>query len=353
MINTHSLIRNSSALLETYRFGDLEIPVVIETGAEDNRCYVTSFVTQYISYVQEEVLKSAKYSRAQKSLAKNLTPMLLGVARLAKTGEICWVNNALVSTPLYGSDWEGISIEELTHKLAENHPKKAIAYRGVDPMSNRELFERLKKAGFIPVMGRQVYIFDPKSSKYRKKRPFQMDRKLAEKQERYHWTLLDTQNEKEIERILELYLELYLEKHSVFNPVYTREFVKDGLGAFKLRFEVLKDRETDVIVAVQGIHETESVINTSFIGYDQTLPREFGLYRLMNYEIMQQAIEKGKVLNMSSGSGDFKLKRGGVPSFEYQMIYPGNLSIYRQRLWRYIANMLEKTAKDQMQQLKI
>jgi hypothetical protein len=73
----------------------------------------------------------------------------------------------------------------------------------------------------------------------------------------------------------------------------------------------------------------------------------------MNYELMRQAIEKEKILNMSSGAGDFKLKRGGVASFEYQMIYQKNLSSFQRKLWKYLARTLNKTAKQQMIELKV
>lgn len=351
--HTNIWIKNSDAILKTYSVNEVETPVVTEGKSKTNSCYITSFCTQYIAYVQEEVLKSNKYGKSQKAIARYATPVFLTLAKIAKMQKISWINNSLVSTPLYQIQWNDLDIKKLAQEVAKDYPKHTIAYRGVEPMTNPKLYSNLKKAGFIPLIGRQVYIFDSNTSTYKKKRSYQMDKKLAERQEKYYWTLLDLDSQVELDRVFELYEKLYLEKHSVYNPIYTPEFVKHGIRNFKLRFEVLKDKKNDTIVAVQGIHETESVINTSFIGYDQTLPKKDGVYRLMNYEIMRQAIEKGKILNMSSGAGDFKSKRGGVPSFEYQMIYPDNLSPYRKWIWKSIAKLLDTTAKQQMQNLKV
>lgn len=352
-VNTNLFIQNSSTALVTYVFNKIEIPIVAELNHVQNKCYVTSFTTQYILYVQEEVLKSTKYSSTQKIIVRYFTPLILKAAQFIKIANISWINNSLVSTPLYHNTWNTINTNELVNTILKKYPNKTIAYRSVVPLTNPILFKKLKNAHYLPLMGRQIYIFDPKTSIYKKKRSFQMDKKLAEKQQKYYWSVLNTENEKELDRIFDLYQKLYLEKHSVYNPIYTKVFIKNGIGNFKLRFEVLKDKDTDLIVAVQGIHETESIINTSFIGYDQTIPQKEGLYRLMNYELMRQAIEKEKILNMSSGAGDFKLKRGGVATFEYQMIYTKNLSFFRLRLWKFLAKKLDKMAKKQMMALKI
>lgn len=352
-LSTNPFIENSDALLNIYRKAINEIPVVTEAKNKKNRCYVTSFKTQYILYTREEVLKSSKYSIQQKRLVKYISPFLLPIANLFLKQDILWVNNNLTSTPLYNKNWQLYDIKKLTNQFLAHYPKQVIIYKCVEPQTNPVLFRKFIDEGYISLLGRQVYIFDPKSSNYKKKRSYQMDKKLAEKQDRFYWTDLDMENHQDVQRVLELYKRLYLEKHSIYNPIYTEAFVKDGIGNFRLRFEVLKDRENKKIVAVQGIYETDKVINTSFIGYDQSLPQKLGLYRLMNYELMRQAIVKEKILNMSSGAGDFKLKRGGQTSFEYQMIYPGNLSLLQRKIWKFLAKTLEKTAKQHMKDLKV
>lgn len=352
-VSTTTLIENSDALLDIYKKAIDEIYVLTEFKSPRNRCYVTSFMTQYVLYVKEEVLKSPKYSKRQKRWVKYASPIILKLVKLVLKQDIAWVNNNLTSTPLYGENWQHYDINTLNNQLLDYYPKKVIIYKGVEPQTNQELFKTYLEAGYIPLLGRQVYIFDPKSSKYKKKRSFQMDKKLAEKQTRFYWTDLDINRPEDIKRVIEIYRELYLEKHSIYNPIYTESFIKTGIGNFRLRYEVMKDKSNDRIVAVQGIHETAEVINTSFIGYDQNLPQNLGLYRLMNYELMRQAIAKNKILNMSSGAGDFKSKRGGTSSFEYQMIYPKNLSLFQRTVWKHLANILEKTAKQEMSTLKV
>lgn len=351
-INTRQFIKNSNALLDLFKIYTEEVPVLIENYSRENRSYVTSFLTQYILYAKEEVLKSSKYSKLQRLVVKYASPMVLLLAKLFTNNKLIWVNSNLTSTPLYNSKWNSYNLDELSAMFLEHYPKKNLIYKSIEPLTNPELFKKFKSGNFIPLLGRQVYIFDPNSLNYKKKRSYQMDKKLSEKQERFYWKLLDLNNDKDIECVLNLYKKLYLDKHSEYNPIYTKEFVRNGIGSFKLRFEVLKDKLSDSIVAVQGINETDKVINTPFIGYDQSLPKKLGVYRLMNYELMRQAIEKEKVLNMSSGAGDFKLKRGGEASFEYQMVYEKNLSIFQRNIWKFLANILDKTAKEQMRSLK-
>jgi hypothetical protein len=352
--DTKTFIENSSAILDLFKLYSDVIPVVQDNKSHKNSSYVTSFIAQYILYTREEVLKSAKYTKNQKRLAKFVPLTILPVIKMILGNDIVWINNNITSTPLYNTKWDLYDIEELSEKLMRNYSNSVLIYKSVESTTNPELFQKFKSNDYIPLLGRQVYIFDPKSSKYKKKRSFQMDKKLSQKQDRFYWAMLDLDNDHEIERVLELYKKLYLDKHSIYNPIYTKAFVKDGFGDFRLRFEVLKDKlNSQNIVAVQGIHETDKVLNTSFIGYDQSLPQELGLYRLMNYELMRQAIEKGKILNMSSGAGDFKLKRGAIASFEYQMIYPKNLSSLQKKIWMYLAKTLEKTAKQKMLELKV
>ncbi len=352
-LNTGLLIENSEAELNILKVKLEEIPVVCESVKSQNRSYVTSLLTQYILYTREEVLKSHKYSANQKRLAKFISPVFFQIAKAFIGNDLVSVNNNLTSTPLYNGKWDFYDIDKLSTFLAGYYKNKFIMFKSVEPKTNPSLFKTFVDLNFIPILGRQVYIFDPETSDYKKKRSFQMDKKLAEKQERFFWTDLDLDHEKDIERVLELYEKLYLEKHSIYNPKYTKRFITKGLGRFKLHFEVLKDKKDGKIVAVQGIHETEKVINTSFIGYDQDLPKRLGLYRLLNYELMRQAIQKRKLLNMSSGAGDFKLKRGAEASFEYQMLYAGNLSNVQKSIWHYLSDALDKNAKKQMKALKV
>lgn len=351
--NTKALIENSDAFVELYQLYLDEIPVLTETHNSKNRCYVTSFLTQYIRYTCEEVLKSEKYSRKQKQLAKYVSPIILHLAKIVLRQNKSWINNNLTSTPLYNGNWQLYDIDKLTADILKKYPGNTIIYKSVEPLTNPLLFKKLKASGYIPLLGRQVYIFNPNTSDYQKKRSFQMDKKLAEKQDRFYWTALDDNDHDKVGRALTLYKNLYLDKHSIYNPIYTADFIKRGFGDFRLSFDVLIDQKNDKIVAVQGIHETDSVLNTSFIGYDQHLPQKLGLYRLMNYELMRRAIAKGKCLHMSSGAGDFKLKRGATASFEYQMIYPGNLTTIQLKIWRSIAQFFEKTVKGQMEKLKV
>jgi hypothetical protein len=96
------------------------------------------------------------------------------------------------------------------------------------------------------------------------------------------------------------------------------------------------------IVAVLATFEQNGVITTPFIGYDPNAPAEWGLYRLMNMKLMQEAINRNLILHQSSGAGDFKKQRGGESAYEYNFIYNKHLNAFRRSPWKLFEYMTDR-----------
>lgn len=346
---SRAYIENSNSESALIKHENALIPLTLSpNNVLRNQDYITSFIAQYLLYTKEEVLKGDKYSKGLKRGVKISVPVLQQFLSILKFNKIVWVNNQLTSTSLYEKYVDNINIGELVQLLQKKYDRHSIAFRGVCPATSPVLYDKLLDFGFIPLSGRQVYIFDPSDESYKKKRPFQMDKKLSEKQEKYEWCDLNPDSSEDVERVHDLFSTLYIGKHSKFNPMYTKEFIAEAHRSGYMTFEVLKEIETGVIEAVQGIFENDSIVTTPFIGYNLEKPKKDGLYRLMNYRLMEIAISTGKLLNMSSGADTFKKQRGGKPSFEYHMIYATHLPALRQYAWKQTRRILEQYVQPQM-----
>jgi hypothetical protein len=63
------------------------------------------------------------------------------------------------------------------------------------------------------------------------------------------------------------------------------------------------------------------------LGYEQSLPLQLGLYRLLMALVMKTAFERDLILNLGAGSAKFKKMRGGQPVMEWHAFYTKHLPI--------------------------
>lgn len=338
-------ISNADTKVELVRLDDMVFPITIDSGKNTNKTYVTSLVTQFFDYVQEEILENDKYSKTTKRLARYAFPIIRAIGKRTFSNTV-FVNNWLISSNLYpelsAGQWQA-----LAQAVVRQYSGKAIVFKGIVPWTNSQGKHELEKQSFVALVSRQVYIMDPETSKYKKKRPYVMDKKHSDKQaEFYHWEKLEEITDDQACLIKSYYNELYLGKYSTYNPWYTESFIKESCKAGFLAYHVLK--KGDQIVAVQAIADQGGVITTPFIGYDQSYPKEEGLYRMMNIMLMDKAIEENKILNMSSGAATFKKQRGGKPDFEYHMVNFESVSGFQKWIWKLMYRYSEKSVKPSM-----
>jgi hypothetical protein len=89
------------------------------------------------------------------------------------------------------------------------------------------------------------------------------------------------------------------------------------------------------------------------VGYDTALPQRAGLYRQLTRLCLQEAVERGVVLNFSSGAAEFKRLRGGQPQIEYSLIHVAHLSWGRRWVWQVLSHLLHGIGVPLMRKFKL
>jgi hypothetical protein len=119
-------------------------------------------------------------------------------------------------------------------------------------------------------------------------------------------------------RMAALYTRIYLEKHSRLNAQYTADFFEDMLNQQVMRAVALTHSNGD-IMAFAMLYQVGDTLTVPALGYATDAEID-GLYRLLFSAIHEYTQTHALLLNYSSGAGDFKRKRGGMPHLEYTMV---------------------------------
>ncbi len=139
---------------------------------------------------------------------------------------------------------------------------------------------------------------------------------------------LDRAAEEELDRFVALYEDLYFGRYSKASPRLNREWFRHAVGSGLFRCVVVRDGAEILGFSLQLAHQGELI--SSYIGYDTSLPKEAGVYRLLMLSGWLKAREEGLVFNMS-GSGrwpgvqTFKRQRGAVLEKQYGAHYSAHL----------------------------
>ena len=345
-------VKNSNHLIHILQVDNQVYPISLAKKSKKGTCYLFSFLSQYIDYTREEILSNDKYSSLQKRTVQFLFPLLKPLGIFTGLENVVFINNLFLATNLY-EEPSLLTNNHVTEYLKSYYNNKTIAFRSVNDSTDLEMLENLKETGAIPLVCRQLYILNPKDERYKKKRPVVQDRKLWEKTENLYWEKISGFKRNENEIALKYYEDLYLKKYSILNPYFTSEFLTNTLKSGLLDYYFLREKTSDLPLAVQAIERTSSVVCTPFIGYDQKKPKEVGLYRLMNRQLTELAVKGNKTLNMSSGASDFKKQRGGLPCFDYNVVLCDHLPKRKQWIWKKIFSYSETVIKPAMLELAI
>ena len=98
------------------------------------------------------------------------------------------------------------------------------------------------------------------------------------------------------------------------------------------------------INAVLGYYKRNHVMTTPIFGYDTTLPKDEGLYRMLSAQLVLESEQNGCTINMSSGASKFKIYRGAISSIEYSALYCSHLPFYRKLGYRLLFFVINKIA---------
>jgi hypothetical protein len=266
-----------------------------------------------------------------------------GLLRIAQADRVVQWNSWLLSTNLHPTGLSQ-SIPQVTGILQDQFPDHAILLKNVDPMRDPELIPNLERAGYELMTSRQVFFFDGRTADFWGKSTVKRDAKEFAADARYHWVGHSGFTTADAPRIAELYRRLYLEKHSLLNPQYTVRFVERALTERWLEFHGLRDAD-GTLVGVFGFFTQDGVTSVPFIGYDTELPQDTGLYRRLFTGILKNVAERRQLMNYSSGAGDFKKRRGGIPVIEFNAVYSRHLPSVRQGAFRLAGQLLNRYAR--------
>ena len=293
---------------------------------EAGTTYTVSPFTHYFSYAQEEAAR--ELPRNWQLVAQPLLSALASAARAEQFDRVVYVNNWLLSTNLYPA-LEPSSIKRLARYLPKVFPERAVIFRSLDVREHPVLISALITCGYRPVLSRQVYYQDP--SEALKKRQLKEDARIL-RQNGYRVKAGEAFSETDVERAAELYQLLYLKKYSGYNPDFSVEFFRLALREKLFCFLGLeKEGRLD---GVLGYVVRNGVMTQPIFGYDTALPQDLGLYRSLSLLTLRTGLERGLLVNASSGVGEFKRQRGGAAAAEYNLVYSDHLPLARRWPWR-------------------
>jgi hypothetical protein len=307
-------------------------PLTLASSSRVNS-YPCSLLTQYVRYPLEELgLVKRRGLRALAWLSLQGLGGLLRAGQIDKT--VQW-SSRLLSTNPHPSELKA-AILPVTRELCRAFPGHAVLVKNIDPFLDPELPARFEAAGYTLITSRQVYYFDGRNPAFLGKSTVKRDlRALAQLEE--HTPIEHAQiTSADVPRITELYHKLYVHKHSSLNPRYTGSFVARALEERWMEFQGLR-HQSGRLDAVCACYCNGGIVTAPFIGHDTSLPVDAGLYRHLVSLLLQRVAQHRQVLNYSSGAGDFKRRRGGLPVIEFNAIYADHLPPWRRAVFRLLA----------------
>ncbi|WP_418178889.1 hypothetical protein ACNSOO_07800 [Aliarcobacter lanthieri] len=330
------LMANVDTKIIKYNIENQEVIATITDDIKQN-CYVVSVYNSIIDYSKDELIKIN--FKILRYFSYSLIKIFGNILKIAKIDKLQILNNYMLSTNFFSSNFESIDLKTLKNRALRNYPNHTLQIRSVNKIQNPKLYEKLKKDGWVALVSRQVYIFDD-FKECKKHQNYKWDKKLL-LDERYEFKALNIDDFSLFQQAENLYNQLYLDKYSKhniqFKAIYLQELVKNDL----LHLRLLWDKEEKKYVAVVGIIGEDRVITAPIVGYDLSYSKKNALYRRVIIYVIEYARQNGYILNCSSGASYFKKNRGAKAYLEYMFVYTKHLPSYRRFIWRilsFIAN---------------
>lgn len=329
------LVQNVTTTTKLVLIGDHVLPVTVNETDYDNS-WVCSPYNAVITYPLDELrhIPSRLLRMSVASLVHTLGPLL----RMCRINRVVCINNWLLSTNLY-PDIDGSKIAALTKTLCDAFPGHVLLFRSLNSVTNGPLLRCLKEAGYLLAPSRQVYLYDGRDPRYLERPNCKWDQKLLARTAEF--TPVHNDQMHDFQRVQELYDLLYLHKYSFHNPQFTERFFRVGHASGMLKFFGLA-RKTGQLDGVVGTFSMNGVMTVPVVGYDTSLPKRHGLYRMLMAHVLQMAANDNCLLNLSAGAASFKRLRGGKPELEYSAVYCRHLPLRQRAAWTGLAMLLEQ-----------
>ena len=311
-------------------------PVTVNDGGEDNS-YPCSLYTQYVRYALAELsLVPSRWQRLGAWAGLRVLGFALRWAQVDRTVQwSSWLLSTNLHDPALAQD--AVAAREA---LCSQFPNHAILIRNIHNFEDPHLSQKLEDAGYELITSRQIYFFNGQTAEFNARSDVRRDLKALKALKNYSIVEHDGFTQNDAPRIAELYRMLYIEKHSGLNPQYTVHFVERALKERLLEFRGLRNNQSGRIDGVFACFARETVTSTPFIGYDTALPAELGLYRCLVSMLLQRVAEHKLLLNYSSGAGQFKRRRGGEPSIEWNAVYIRHLPFHRRKVFEVLRDLV-------------
>jgi Peptidogalycan biosysnthesis/recognition len=339
-ITTHALgdwITNAGA---SYEISDppIDAGIIITRSQEvkpSDMCYLTSLRSHFFDYPAQELGLRTWRGRFLQWGGK--VAWCCGFDRLSLIG------NAPISTNLR-SDIQKSLIPQIAKKELQKNPDYWVGVRNILPTDDSGLVDALSEQDFVFLPTRVVYCFDARSGVLPRSSHLQRDRKNLSKSH-LEIKIDEPVTPDDLTTIHRLYHEIYIEKHSKLNARYSLKFFQDMIDLVQM--PCLRVYDHSILVAFALLYRKGDRLVVPAVGHASDENNK-GYYRSLFAAIAQYIEAHALYLNYSSGAGDFKRKRGGVPLLEYTAIHAPANSKLKQSLIRFVAQKARSVTMEMM-----
>lgn len=331
-------IANIATELSAFSLHGLCIPLA-KNQMDYQNSYVCSAYNAYIDYAAEELhlIKSPM----QRAIIKATLPLFSAFLKFGKINQTVSLNNWLFSTcpfPVVNKT----TLLQVTHSLSQQHPEHSLSIRSLNSDSDAQLIQDLQSLGWLMLPARQVYLF-PNDSQWWKQNNVKNDWRLLKKTP---LELIPPEKHRpgDFHEIQKCFHQLYIQKHSQHNPQYSVIYLQQLHEKKLVEFYSFRNDEGR-IVATLGLFTHNHLLTMPIVGYDTTLSKSLGLYRLTIAQLLKIARERNQSLNLSSGAAHFKKQRGGQATMEYTGYYCAHLPKRQQMLLKSLHKLFDRYAE--------
>ncbi|MBZ4419377.1 DHHA1 domain-containing protein [Myxococcus sp. RHSTA-1-4] len=318
----------------TFRLVELDgllLPLSIN-DAEYGNTGAFSLFARYITNQRAAIADNEGFGPVARRVVSRVLQGLGGVLKASRINKCIFVDNWPTlrnTTPLLSAD----QVRRLTRFLTERFPGHAIAFPALSPATHAPLLDTLTECGYsalyTPYTRMGLAHGEEIHRKVRENR-----RRDARLLETSGYQLVDARDVPGCApRLAELYRMLNREKYRT-NPDVRPEYFEAALrgGPIHLR-ALVKDGRIDVFY---GISVVGDVLWSPVAGYDLGVPREVGLYRILNSLLLKEAVDRGVAIETGAGADEFKSLRGDRPLPRYCIVYTDHLLPHRKAGWRLL-----------------
>lgn len=315
----------------------------------EGNSYPCSLHTQYVAYPRTEL--GLVPSPVQRRAVRGGLALFDVLLRAARVDRVVQWSSWLWSTNLHGPELRE-AVRPVTRALVAAFPCHAILLKNVHGFEPDGVAEALIESGYDLVTSRQIYLFDGRRGDFLAKSTLRRDLREFAGPSDYRVVEHDELTARDVPRIADLYRQLYVGKHSPLNPRYSEKFVALALRERWLEFRGLRHRNGE-LHGVYGCFSAGETTSTPFIGYDLRQPADAGLYRRLVCRLLSDVAERGRVLNYSSGAGEFKRRRGGQPVIEFNALYTRHLPAIRRLAYVLLREAANRLARGFLERQRI